>query len=258
MAWSWKPAAKMSVVGDKHDRAVVSLADIVRAVFWSDGEGARKRGAGLGGLVQRGEPRSEVDAGRVVLVLTADTGAQGRADKLDRLGNDPPGCEGLQGELTREDVTTAVIAHIQDQPVLREQADQPDELCYETHGIVHGEREDADMTKGAQGRRHASGSEDAGHAGRHVFSGRGRHGGERRRLGGLRLASHLRCEQQRPGPVGFVAIEVKPLGGGSGADLVEVTHEGRQVCGDQPFLAQLAFDAVVTDIADGDPLFVGW
>ena len=56
-------------IDDQHDRTVVTLADLIRAVLRRDRSRRGEHRPCLGGLVERVEPGAEVDlAGRVLLV----------------------------------------------------------------------------------------------------------------------------------------------------------------------------------------------
>ena len=61
----------------------------------------------------------------------AEPQVQRGGDELHRLRGDLARRQRLQGELAGVDVTAAVAADVDDQPVLRQQRDQPDELVPE-------------------------------------------------------------------------------------------------------------------------------
>ena len=125
-------------------------------------------------------------------------------------GNDLAGGQRLQRELARVQVTSAVAADVDDQPVLRQQGDESGELVPEADRVLHGEGEDPDLTEGAVGGGHRPGPEDRRHGGGDIGGVDGLRLGQLTCFGLLILqADDLGVVKTLAGPVPFVGIQVQ-------------------------------------------------
>ena len=71
--------------------------------------------------------------------------------------------QGLQQLLAGDDIAAAVPAHVENQPIARQQVEDADELGHEGVGIRHVERADLDAAQLAVRRVHGAKTEDLGH-----------------------------------------------------------------------------------------------